>query len=54
MRLIKPVWKLTKNYNHERVSFTASLLVETGSCQVLLIGQDGNLDQVECFCGQPG
>lgn len=53
MGLIKPVWKLTKNYTRERVSLTASLLVETGSCQVTLIGQDGTLIRLSASADSP-
>ena len=53
MGLIKPAWKSTKNYNCERVSLTANLLVETSSCQVTLIGQDGTLIRLSASADSP-
>ncbi len=53
MGLIKTAWKSTKNYTREIVSLTASLLVETSSCQVTLIGQDGTLIRLSASADSP-
>jgi len=35
--------EINEDYNHSRVTITASLLVESGNCQATLIGQEGTI-----------
>ena len=45
--------EINEDYSHERVSVTVTLSVESGSCQAMLIGEDGNSLILNASLGSP-
>lgn len=45
--------EINEEYFHERVTTTVSLVVEVGSCQATLIGEDGTSISLSATAGSP-
>jgi hypothetical protein len=45
--------EMNENFFHERVTATVSLVVEVGSCQATLIGEDGTSISLSASAGSP-